>query len=349
MDRDTFAILLEKYLEGTCTEEEQKLVEYWLALSEPEGDALENAQAAETELDEAGDRMWQMIHEQTSPEFDTDTKPFFFKNSFLTWAGIAASLVLVAWLWTKQSRNEAVASHNWIEQRNENAGHLLVKLEDGSTVDLAPYSSVRYPSHFEDKIRVVTLHGKAFFSVARDTTRPFLVQSGETVTRVLGTSFDVETSTGGRSTKVEVATGLVSVSGKKPGSANAGVLLKPNHKVTFDAETGKFSKGLTGHPRLQNASISFRFRNAPLARVTRDLQMAWGIRIEAANPAVLHCPLTADLTGQSLYTQLDIICAAVGARYAIHGTTIFIYGQGCKLSAYQSAATPKLFSISMKT
>jgi transmembrane sensor len=68
--------------------------------------------------------------------------------------------------------------------------HRSIRLVDGSTVDLNSRSRVRIS--FEDSERdVELLEGQALFRVAKDPTRPFIVRSGDTRVRAVGTQFDV--------------------------------------------------------------------------------------------------------------------------------------------------------------
>lgn len=65
-----------------------------------------------------------------------------------------------------------------------------VTLADGSTVTLGPQSGITVK--ITDRTRsIALLEGMAFFDVTPDLTRPFEVETGDTYTRVLGTSFDV--------------------------------------------------------------------------------------------------------------------------------------------------------------
>ncbi|WP_160000047.1 FecR domain-containing protein [Roseomonas sp. 18066] len=65
-----------------------------------------------------------------------------------------------------------------------------VLLADGSAVHLAPRSAIA--THFTlTERRVTLLQGEAFFEVARDPARPFLVEAAGAELRVLGTAFDV--------------------------------------------------------------------------------------------------------------------------------------------------------------
>jgi len=100
-------------------------------------------------------------------------------------AAIAASIGLLAisaafYLQTLRAPAYAAAIG---EQRS-------IALADGSTVELNSRSKivVRYS---KQERRVELLQGQALFQVAKDVTRPFIVKTGATLVRAVGTEFDV--------------------------------------------------------------------------------------------------------------------------------------------------------------
>lgn len=329
MNREQFAALLEKYQDGRCTDREKELVEHWFALLENE-----NAdEISEGEPEGAEERMWAGMQEKAYlPDLHERRGNSPFRSIYLRWAAMAASLLLIGWFFAGNvlDRHLPLTAYAWNEKRNDSENVLPVVLEDSSVVELRPGSALRYPRRFEGGKREVVLRGNGFFSIRKNPKRPFYVHSGGVTTRVLGTSFHVTTATGGQTT-VEVVTGLVSVYSEKTSGNAVDMLLTPNHTATFDRNSGKFTAGLAAQPRLLNADISFRFQNAPFSQVAQHLRDAWGVALEAENSQIMHCPLTADLSGQPLFTQLDIICAALGAKYKVLGATIRISGPGCKV------------------
>src|SRR3546814_19790862 len=59
-----------------------------------------------------------------------------------------------------------------------------IQLADGSVVWLNASGSFSYPRQFSDGTREVFLEGEAFFSIARDKTRPFIIHTADMETRV---------------------------------------------------------------------------------------------------------------------------------------------------------------------
>jgi transmembrane sensor len=103
----------------------------------------------------------------------------------MAWAGIAAAILVtvisVAWYATTP-RSETFTTGIG-EQRS-------LVLEDGSVVDMNTLSKVSVLLTRET--RNIELHsGEALFKVAKDSTRPFVVQSGHATVKALGTQFNV--------------------------------------------------------------------------------------------------------------------------------------------------------------
>ncbi len=70
-------------------------------------------------------------------------------------------------------------------------GEYCLNLSDGTTVWLNSESTLRFPEGFGDRTREVFLEGEAYFKVAADRARPFVVNIGSEKIIVTGTSFNV--------------------------------------------------------------------------------------------------------------------------------------------------------------
>jgi ferric-dicitrate binding protein FerR (iron transport regulator) len=81
------------------------------------------------------------------------------------------------------------ALFNTVETGRGNQYQLL--LADGSIVWLNAASSLRFPTSFTGKERKVTLTGEGYFSIVKDTQKPFIVLFNNTEVKVLGTEFNV--------------------------------------------------------------------------------------------------------------------------------------------------------------
>ncbi len=108
----------------------------------------------------------------------------------------------------------AIGGTFWFQGRNAYATDVgeerLVQLDDGSTVRLDTGSSIKVAFSGGQR-RVELQEGRALFTVAHDTSRPFVVLAGGTQVRAVGTVFDVRRA--GAGVTVSMVSGLVEVSG----------------------------------------------------------------------------------------------------------------------------------------
>lgn len=106
-------------------------------------------------------------------------------------------------------------------------GQYEVVLVDGTTVKLNAASSITYPSFFQKDKRTVSITGEAYFEVAHDASRPFIVSTARGMkVEVLGTHFDINSYADESSIKTTLLEGAVKVT-----SGSATQLLRPSQQA----------------------------------------------------------------------------------------------------------------------
>lgn len=114
----------------------------------------------------------------------------------------------------------------------------VVTLSDGTKVKLNAGAKFEFPDSFAyTNERRVYLSGEAFFEVARDTLKPFIIQSDRVVTTVLGTSFNLLEENGDVS--VAVLTGKVKVSANEESTA---IFLRPGEEAKYNYKSNDITK-----------------------------------------------------------------------------------------------------------
>jgi ferric-dicitrate binding protein FerR (iron transport regulator) len=138
---------------------------------------------------------------------------------------------------------------------------ISLTLNDGTIVWLNSESSLRYPVAFVGNQRRVEITGEAYFEVAKDETKKFIVESNGVSTEVLGTHFNVNTYENEHDVKITLLEGAVKVrkglttSILKPGQqAEVNADIKVTSKVDIDAvmswKNGFFHFANTSIPEL---------------------------------------------------------------------------------------------------
>lgn len=87
-------------------------------------------------------------------------------------------------------------------------------LSDGSLVYLNAETSVKYPVVFDESERMVELDGEAYFEVAKDASRPFIVRMNGVDVKVTGTSFNARAYRNEGKVVTTLIEGCVEVNGK---------------------------------------------------------------------------------------------------------------------------------------
>ena len=156
-----------------------------------------------------------------------------------------------------------------------------IVLSDGTEVWLNAESTLTYPSRFHEAQRIVELDGEAYFKVAKDSARPFIVRSGKLETQVLGTSFNFRNYI--HSTPhVTLVEGRVLVTGH-----DTSVTLHPNE----DAQIGDDGtiRVTQVDPRSYTAWVDgyFYFDNASLEEIMRELGRWYNLNILFENPEAM--------------------------------------------------------------
>jgi ferric-dicitrate binding protein FerR (iron transport regulator) len=222
------------------------------------------------------------------------------------------------------------------ETINDSDKALRLVLSDRSVVILSPQSKLKYPSQFTGSDRKVYLTGEAIFSVTH-TSQPFMVYTGEMVTKVLGTRFMVSAFEKDKKISVQVQSGKVSVYSTKPSSAvNSkevkGVILTANQAAIFEKSVQQLSKTLVSNPVVvakENKVVNYFYDEVPLPVIFKELEKGYGIPIQFDEQNFERCHITATLANETLFEKLDLLCKTVSASYEIVDGQITISGNGC--------------------
>jgi transmembrane sensor len=273
-------------------------------------------------------------------------KKLYWYN-ILRWGLSAAAMVLVAVgiNWYLRAPNEinpgmvaeSRSNSNMVLTSNDTEKPLRILLVDSSEVILNPKSRLSYPVQFSDSARVVYLVGEASFSVKRQG-QPFMVYTGEVVTRVLGTRFVIRAFDLDKKITVQVQTGKVSVYVAKPKQVPNkkevnGLIITANQEAVFEKSISQLSKTVVANPLklTKEAPLDvFKYEEVPLPSILRELEKTYGIPVQFDEENFQSCKITATLSNESLYEKLDVLCKAVAASYEIVDGQIVLSGKGCR-------------------
>lgn len=342
--------LLRKYRAGQCTEKERKIINQWYRSFD---DNLADDDLASRDLDMLKSQMLESINnridgeEEVTEIVNAGTNPV--RKLYIPRLDIIARIAAVLVLTTAVGLfiyNRADDSSDQTESSTAatGAGSAIpilkisqpgtLYLSDGSVVWLKGGSTLEYPETFAGHVRSVSLTGEAFFDVARNPKKPFVIHASNFTTRVLGTTFNVKSNGNDGSGEVVVVTGKVIVSVKEPAADKVNELvLQPNRKAVYS----KVNHSLVEYAALGNAKKiavdkrKFAFEEASLENIIKVLRANYGIRISVSTEAMNKCIVTADLTNEPLEVSLAILSKAINATYTMNGKDVHLLGSGCSV------------------
>jgi len=110
------------------------------------------------------------------------------------------------------------------------------QLSDGTSVIMNAGSRLTYDNNYGVEDRVVTLEGEAFFNVAKESDKPFMVRTSHINVMALGTAFNVKAYPDDSTIETTLVEGSVKIEGIAGESSREATMLKPNQKMTFFKE-----------------------------------------------------------------------------------------------------------------
>ncbi len=293
------ATLIEKFLRGECNEQEKQVVQAYIA---------QHPEALQPYLTEES---WHAFHPGQSLPEDISGKMLAVIESrtfqkrrinkrYYSWAAAALLLVSGGLLWTtlqppavKKVAAVIPATVNTatnIAPRtvfNHSRHTMPLTLSDGSKVELAPESEIRYQDPFTGKQRDIYLKGQALFRVTGSPEKPFTVYAGNVGTTALGTVFKITAWAHKGITQVQLISGKVLVRPEQtPGATPIkDIYLLPGQDLRYDQR--KLSVVVHGSVPIKKnndkrAPINevLTFNNEPLASIFRQMSEKYQVKIQ---------------------------------------------------------------------
>lgn len=205
-------------------------------------------------------------------------------------------------------------------------------LSDGTSVVLNSSSTIRYPSLFSGQSREIELEGEAFFSIARNVDKPFLVHAGDAVIRVLGTKFNVNAYADSDGVEVVVEEGEVAVrsdslanSSRQQGEiSNEVTLIAGEYTIVKEgkAPVSPITVALDHHLGWINGDLIF--EATPLDVVIKKLERYYNRDFEVTDSSLLDHKLTVSFKKESLSKVLNVLSVAMDIRYEQRDSLIYL-------------------------
>lgn len=305
-------IMISRYLSKEATPEEIKELESWVSI---------NSENKKSFL--AQKNIWEVTHPAFDPDkIDVDSAQrrvmkqilhrnqsisIRFKLSFLHyWQQMAAILflpllILSAYLYFKPAPS-IVETHQ--ELFTPYGTWSVINLPDGSKVWLNAGSSLKYPTQFNDRQRVVLLQGEAYFEVESDREHPFIVETKELTIKATGTAFNVNAYTSDNMAAVTLVKGKVAVTLDKKKT----IPLSAGEKIDYNPITSLYNVNKTNTYKWCSWKDGILiFRDDPLEYVFKRLGQTYNVEFILKDTELGKYSYKATFEGESLNEILRLL------------------------------------------
>jgi ferric-dicitrate binding protein FerR (iron transport regulator) len=203
-------------------------------------------------------------------------------RNIASYAAAVALLVVSTW-WITRQNTQNVHTTQYQTLYVPVGQHVNLTLQDGTAVWLNAQTTLTYPTLFTGKERRVSVDGEAYFEIAKDTQKPFIVSAQGVEMQALGTQFNVYCDTENQSVLTSLIEGGLKVyfPDAKADSvtlqANQQVLVQ-DHKMAVESipylDYFLWKKGI------------YSFHDKPLGEVLKKLELYYDVKIIVKDPSI---------------------------------------------------------------
>ena len=304
--KDSHIELLDRFFRGLTSPEEDVQLKSWI--KQPDFQQKFSAYyqqcwaLAPDTMDKAvQNEMFTELLSQIDASSTTETKVLKTRNRFLRqigrYAAVACIILAVgSGAYYAGVKRPADDANTEVTMSVSNGQKADIILADGTKVYINSDSRIVYDNTYNKKTRMVSLEGEAYFEVAKDKEKPFIVKANGINVQALGTSFNI------RAHKDDKSVAIILISGKvKVDDGRHEAYMKPrSNELALYGES--FEEICTMLTRMYNCKFIFKnekakqytyhgiIKNGSLNNVLEYISQAGGInyKIESDNTIIIY-------------------------------------------------------------
>lgn len=284
---DHYVHIIHKYLGGTSEKDELVDLLAWLKTN-PENVIFFNQvcmlweKSNETAVDRIDTQIALHKLNQKIEEYQQETIPVIkTEKNRMVWiwrVAVAFIVILGTSLLVKYLffvPKEKISSPDYITAYAPPSQKSQIILSDGTVIWLNSGTRIKYPTNYGQEKRDVYLDGEAFFKVARNPQKPFLVHASSVVVKALGTSFNVKCYASDKTIETTLIEGKVQVDKAVDHSGDESVVLDPNEKAVYNKEDEEIKIARFGKPKTIEKSEAKKNIEVVYEQKTVQSEISW--------------------------------------------------------------------------
>ena len=315
MNNDDFILLVSRKVSGEATDAELKALDALIAGSPDLAGQYkmlyqyveQHDEASNEFVEEALHKVLQRLNLPVGS--NTVAAPLIKKSASIRFLRIAAAASVIVAIaatvfFTQNSAKKNPDPIASLEKKQNTKGtKSTIQLADGSKVWLNADSKIQYPQTFEGNTREIYLDGEAFFEVAKNPKKPFIIHLANGTVRVLGTSFNIRAYNNEKVVETSVTTGKVAFipKYKNTGKKQDTVFLTPNNKVRYLFTAEKIAVSPTqASDDMAWTEGRMIFKAMRLQEIAVELERDFGIKVVFRDEAAMDYVLTGSFQNNTL-------------------------------------------------
>jgi len=322
--------IIVNYLDGSATKEDKRTLLEWLKLSETNRKLFHDVSDIWRKSDESvddsakvADIMSRLKNNHFEQKFKKPEKEVVKRHNLIKWYRIAAAVVFFCligtgayWLGVNNGEKEHSTVNRLITAKGSKG---MFHLPDGSIVWLNSESSLTYSADFSGKNRVVNLVGCALFDVVHDESRPFIVNTGNTSIRVLGTCFNVDNYSNMKDLRVALLRGKIQIFNNQSHST----ILNPDELYEYNTKSGLSSVSKVNACLYANwINKRLVFDNDCLRDILISFEGWYQTDIECPEELAENVRMSLTVRQENITEILDAMCAIAPIKYIVSNNKI---------------------------
>lgn len=312
-----------KYLSGEMSHDKTKHFEDWINKSSENKELFNSVKMDWENFDKLSanvneDKAWESLKNRLEQDGLFEEKTLLLRKESYRFMRVAAVILvlIVAGFFIS-----VIVNSNDIVVKTTNNEHQVVLLPDGSKVTLYQNSKISYDKNFLVETRSINLEGEGFFEIERMEDIPFIVTTNTAKVKVLGTSFNVNTSKSSNNVEVYVKTGKVELISQM--SSVKSIFLEPGD-IGF-CNNGDLNKLLNKDDNyIAWKTRDLVFKNTSLTDVIDVVEKVYMVDIDYDNAEIKDLRISTSFEKQKLETVLNVIAKTFGFSYSKKKNKVYL-------------------------
>lgn len=333
--------LITNLLTGSSSMSERAELARWMNSEEAEHDSKEAWKSASKDIENSlKNEMWDNIRSKIKniiPE-SVPAKRIKYKTYSIPKVAAFIAIILCSTLTAYLLYNNMIGQEKGIEgdiytfevERGQKGS---MRLADGTVVYLNSASKISYAGNYNSKNRVVNLDGEAYFKVAKNPNKKFIVTCNGVDIEALGTEFNVKAYPNDSIITTTLATGKVKVS-----SNEQSVTLLPKDVATYNLK----------HQTIQSSTVNdisiadywrtgqLVFDAEPLSSIAQNIERMYNVKVYIEDTKLRKMKFTGTIQNNSLNNVLHIMSLSYPLTYTVTDSIITVSAKNSKIKNTKS-------------